>query len=85
MCIRDSPQIKKQLETIERIALRLETFEGINNCTIINDTYNLDIDAFRSSLEYQLSIAKGRNRAVVIGGNTENDELTKLLKEFEPI
>lgn len=79
------PQIKKQLETIERIALRLETFEGINNCTIINDTYNLDIDAFRSSLEYQLSIAKGRNRAVVIGGNTENDELTKLLKEFEPI
>ena len=30
---------------LPRLALRLETFEGRDNALIINDTYNLDIDA----------------------------------------
>ena len=41
------------LETIKslpRLALRLETFEGIDNSLIINDTYNLDLEALVYSL-----------------------------------
>lgn len=77
--------ICEQLSKLDRIALRLETFDGLNNCIIINDTYNLDLDAFRSSLEFQLSLAKGKPRVVVIGTNSEKDALKKILADFEPI
>ncbi len=81
----EDSQIKNVLPNLDRIALRLETFDGLNNCLIINDTYNLDLDALRSSLEYQLSVAQGRNRAVVIGTADDHDEIKTILQDFEPI
>ncbi|MDB2656877.1 alanine racemase [Crocinitomicaceae bacterium] len=77
--------IERVLPKLDRVALRLETFDGINNCLIINDTYNLDTDALRSSLEYQLSVAQGRNRTVIIGIEENHDEIKKILEDFEPI
>lgn len=77
--------IERVLPKLDRVALRLETFDGINNCVIINDTYNLDLDALRSSLEYQLSVAQGRNRTVIIGTEDNHDEIKKTLEAFEPI
>lgn len=77
--------IKNVLPKLDRVPLRLETFDGLNNCLIINDTYNLDLDAFRSSLEYQLSVAQGRRRTVVVGTTDERDEIRTILKDFEPI
>ncbi|GAB5416687.1 MAG: bifunctional UDP-N-acetylmuramoyl-tripeptide:D-alanyl-D-alanine ligase/alanine racemase [Crocinitomicaceae bacterium] len=81
----EDSQIQKVLPNLDRIALRLETFDGLNNCLIINDTYNLDLDALRSSLEYQLSVAQGRNRAVVVGTEDDHEEIKTILKDFEPI
>jgi len=78
-------EITNQLQELDRIALRLETFDGINNSIIINDTYNLDLDAFRSSLEYQLSIAKGKDRVAIVGTNEDTSKIEVLLSEFEPI
>lgn len=77
--------IEAVLPNLDRVALRLETFDGLNNCLIINDTYNLDLDALRSSLEYQLSIAQGRNRSVVIGTNDNHEEIERILQDFDPI
>ncbi len=77
--------IESVLPKLDRVALRLETFDGINNCLIINDTYNLDLDALRSSLEYQLSVAQGRNRSVIIGTKDDQDNIKKVLQDFEPI
>ena len=51
-------KLKQQIATIPQLALRMETFEGINQTTIINDTYNLDLDALVYSLEYQKLSAK---------------------------
>ena len=78
-------EIIDQLKELDRVALRLETFDGINNSIIINDTYNLDLDAFRSSLEYQLSVAKGKDRVAIVGTDDDATEIKKLLSEFEPI
>lgn len=78
-------EIIDELQELDRIALRLETFDGVNNSIIINDTYNLDLDAFRSSLEYQLSIAKGKDRVAIIGTDDDNTNIKSLLSEFEPI
>jgi Alr-MurF fusion protein len=67
--------IKKAIPLLPRLAMRLETYEGVNNNTIINDTYNLDLDALKHSLEFQVSIAKNRPRALIIGLHDKNPSI----------
>lgn len=61
--------ILERVATLPRLALRMETFDGIHGNLIINDSYNLDLDALRQSLEYQLSVANGRKRVAIIAAD----------------
>jgi Alr-MurF fusion protein len=70
------------IPTIPRLAMRLETYEGIDNTTVINDTYNLDLDALKHSLEFQVSIAKNRSRVLIIGLIEKN---TRILEKIYAI
>ena len=58
--------LKDRIKSLPRLALRMETFEGIQQTTIINDSYNLDVDALVQSLEYQLSISDQKKRVAII-------------------
>ena len=58
--------ISERIKDLPRLALRMETFDGINENLIINDTYNLDLDALSQSLEFQLSIANGKKRIAIL-------------------
>ena len=60
-------KIRAAIPSLPRLAMRLETYEGVNNNLIINDTYNLDLDALKHSLEFQASIATKRPRVLIIG------------------
>ena len=86
--IADNNLLKKKLHSLPSLALRMETFDGIDNNFIINDAYNLDFDAFRNSLEFQQSIAHGKKRAVIVGlpktEEHQKSELLALIKEFSP-
>lgn len=86
--VNDRNLLKQKLHTLPSLALRMETFEGIDDNFIINDAYNLDFDAFRNSLEFQQSIAHGKKRAVIVGlpKNSEEQkaELLSLINEFSP-
>ena len=46
---------------LEPVAMRLDVRQGINNCLIINDTYNSDINSLDIALDFQLSRRVGRN------------------------
>ena len=70
------------IPSIPRLAMRLETYEGIDNTTVINDTYNLDLDALKHSLEFQVSIAKNRPRVLIIGLIEKN---TRVLEKIYAI
>lgn len=76
------------LRTLPKLALRMEVFDGIFGNTIINDTYNLDIDALTHALEYQLMVAVKKPRVVVVGLDNENQmkrtEVEKLIQAFHP-
>ncbi|MDX2359160.1 MAG: alanine racemase [Crocinitomicaceae bacterium] len=80
--------IKDRIPELSSLALRLETYDGINNNSIINDTYTLDKDSLRLSLEYQLANAIGKKRIVIVG-HTESDEIDQaeieaIIQEFAP-
>ena len=80
--------LRSKIEMLPRLALRMETFDGINGNMIINDTYNLDFDALTQSLEYQYSVADKKERVVIIGldENSKNKktELDKIIAPFHP-
>ncbi len=44
--------IKKRMKNLMPIAMRLEQKEGINNCTIINDSYNSDFNSLTIALDF---------------------------------
>ncbi|MEY3198655.1 MAG: alanine racemase, partial [Bacteroidota bacterium] len=88
LLLENTKLIKERIPTLPQLALRMETFEGINGNTIINDTYNLDLDALTHSLEFQLRIAGNRKRVVIIGLDAENTirkaELERIVEAFKP-
>jgi len=47
-----SVQITERLEKLESVGMRLELKEGINNCTIINDSYNSDLESLHIALDF---------------------------------
>lgn len=79
-------KIQERLGKLTSLSMRLETFQGIRNTTIINDAYNLDEDSLRYALEYQLANAKGQKRILVVGFGQKKTEIpewiSNLIAEF---
>jgi alanine racemase len=44
--------IKERMQHLSPVAMRLELINGINNCTIINDSYNSDIHSLDIALDF---------------------------------
>ena len=78
--------LRERISSLPRLALRMETFDGIHGNFVINDSYNLDLDALRQSLEYQLSVANGRKRIAIIASDglsdTQQAEMHQTLGAF---
>lgn len=45
-------KIQKRMPLLEAVAMRLELKEGINNCTIINDSYSTDLTSLELALNF---------------------------------
>jgi alanine racemase len=45
-------EISLGMKQLQAVSMRLELKHGINNCTIINDTYNSDLSGLRIALDY---------------------------------
>ncbi|MBN1651747.1 MAG: bifunctional UDP-N-acetylmuramoyl-tripeptide:D-alanyl-D-alanine ligase/alanine racemase [Bacteroidales bacterium] len=48
----DNEVIKERMIRLNPVAMRLELKEGINNCSIINDSYNSDINSLAIALDF---------------------------------
>jgi alanine racemase len=48
-----STTISERMKQLEPVAMRLDVRQGKNNCLIINDTYNSDINSIRIALDFQ--------------------------------
>lgn len=44
--------LNARLATLEAVAMRLEVKEGINQCVILNDSYNSDVDSLGIALDF---------------------------------
>lgn len=59
-------QINERLSVLQRVAMRLEQKEGINNSTIINDSYNSDIDSLKIALDFVQQQKHQQGKTVIL-------------------
>ncbi len=66
--LKKSPdEIAKGMERLEPLAMRMEVTQGINHCTIINDSYNSDVNSLDIALDFlNRRSAKANSRQIVI-------------------
>jgi len=90
MLLLDYPHevISRRMKLLQPVAMRLEMKEGINNCTIINDTYNSDIDSLAIALDFLNQQKQHRKKTVILSdilqsGRSDNylyQEIAQLLE-----
>ena len=83
---KEENKLIEKIKSLPRLALRMETFEGIHQTTIINDAYNMDLDALTQSLEYQISISESKNRFAILAtdglSETQVNQIKSILVPF---
>ncbi len=77
--------ISERMAKLSPIAMRLELKEGINNCTIINDGYNSDINSLSIALDFLNRQTQHPAKTLILSdilqsGETEHDLYEKIAK-----
>ncbi|MGC3948331.1 MAG: bifunctional UDP-N-acetylmuramoyl-tripeptide:D-alanyl-D-alanine ligase/alanine racemase [Chryseolinea sp.] len=68
----DAARIQKRLSGLRVVPMRLELKEGINNCQIIDDTYNNDLGSLEIGLQFLSSLQQKRKRRAILSDILES-------------
>lgn len=72
-------EIATRMELLSPVAMRLEMKDGINNCSVINDSYNSDIGSLTIALDFMHQQKQHRRRTVILSdilqSGKEEDQL----------
>ncbi len=69
---------KFDFSNLHSVEMRLEQKAGVNNCTIINDSYNCDLASLKIALDYLKQQNQNKNRTIILSDLIEigtNDRL----------
>jgi alanine racemase len=68
--------LKTNLANLVPVAMRLELKEGINKCTIINDSYNSDINSLTIALNFLDGLTQHKRKTLILSDimQSESDE-----------
>ena len=82
----DPDVIARRMELLSPVAMRLEMKEGINNCSIINDSYNSDIGSLTIALDFLNQQKQHPKRTIVLSdilqSGRDEDALYKEVAEL---
>lgn len=74
--------IQEKLSSLPKLEMRLELLKGVNQCTIINDAYSLDIDSLKIALDFQHSHNEHKSKIIILSdlpGATSNQDAYRYL------
>ena len=77
----DLEAICARMATLEPVAMRLEVKDGINGCTLINDTYNSDIHSLDIALDFMSRRPDNlsQKRTLILSDILQSGEATRTL------
>jgi len=81
----------QQFESLSSVAMRLELKSGINNCTLINDSYNSDLNSLSIALSYLNQQNQHKKKTLILSdifqsGKSDKElysEVSELLSKFK--
>lgn len=87
---KNKDKIIQSAEELESVEMRVEILKGINSCTLINDTYNSDIQSVKNSIELLMQQNQHKEKIVILSdifqSGKSNSELTseiaKLVNDY---
>lgn len=71
--------ISARMERLTPVAMRLELKEGINSCTLINDSYNSDIGSLSIALDFLLQQKQHPQRILILSDILQSGQSPKAL------
>jgi Alr-MurF fusion protein len=81
-----SEEIETRMRKLSPVAMRLELKRGINNCSIINDSYSADISSLRIALDFLNRLHYHQRKTVILsdlpGAGKQQVELYKQIAGF---
>ena len=82
-----SQKVVEAFGNLQPVAMRLELKEGINNCTLINDYYNSDINSLGIALQFLNQQTTSAKKKTVILSNIQQSGLDEmeLIKEVSDL
>jgi alanine racemase len=67
LCLNQQPAlIQSRIGALQSVAMRLELKEGINHCSIINDSYSADLSSLAIALDFLTQQQQHRKRTVIL-------------------
>ncbi|MFT5903950.1 MAG: alanine racemase [Flammeovirgaceae bacterium] len=75
----DQNEIIARISALRPIAMRLEKRAGINNCTIINDSYNSDFASLDIALNFLNMQSQGQEKVVILSDILQTGEESEIL------
>ncbi len=61
-----SEKIAERLQNLAPVAMRLELKEGINHCSIINDSYNSDLNSLSIALDFMVQQKQHKKKTLIL-------------------
>jgi alanine racemase len=77
----ETEKINQRLTKLHAIDMRLHFMHGINNCTIINDSYSADLTSFHIALAFLQQQSKRQQRKVILSDFVESGKTDEELYE----
>lgn len=77
--------VEERISFLRTVPMRLELKQGINNCQIIDDSYNNDLGGLHISLDFLAGIQKKKKTIIlsdILQSGLEDKELTHKIKEL---
>lgn len=71
---KDFSYIKEGIRQLTAVDMRMQLKKGINGCTFINDSYNLDFDSFVAAGFYLQAQAAGKESSIIVSDFAETGE-----------
>lgn len=62
----DAETIRKGMRSLQPIAMRLEMKAGVNHCTVINDSYNSDINSLSIAIDFLNQQSTHKKKTVIL-------------------
>ncbi|RPH30743.1 MAG: bifunctional UDP-N-acetylmuramoyl-tripeptide:D-alanyl-D-alanine ligase/alanine racemase [Bacteroidales bacterium] len=75
----EAETISSRMERLIPVAMRLELKEGVNNCTLINDSYNSDIGSLSIALDFLLQQKQHPQRILILSDILQSGQSPKVL------